>query len=100
MRVQAAPYECLQDKDSYVRELEGLVKDYEALAAEKDALEQQTSEHGGRTMQLSAELEQAQLAVQQLQQVSVGPLQAYRVTQPSSRVLALFLAAGHKRLLS
>ena len=69
--MKAATCDCLQDKDSYVRELEGLVKDYEALAAEKDALQQQTSEHGGRATQLSAELEQAQLAVQQLQQVRI-----------------------------
>ena len=63
--------QCLQDKDSYIREVEGLVKDYEALAAEKEALEQQTAQHGDRHAQLSKELEQAQLTVQQLQQVSL-----------------------------
>lgn len=70
MRHRKVLSQCLQDKDSYIREVEGLVKDYEALAAEKDALEQQTVQHEGRHAQLSKDLEQAQLAVQQLQQVS------------------------------
>ena len=60
---------CLQDKEAYLREVEGLVRDYEALAAEKDALEQQTAQHEGRHTQLGRELAQAQQAVQQLQQV-------------------------------
>ena len=50
--------------------MEGLVKDYEALAAEKDGLEQQAAQHEGRHTQLGRELDQAQQAVQQLQQVS------------------------------
>ena len=55
-----------------MREVEGLVKDYEGLVAEKEALEQQAAQQEGRHTQLGRELEQAQLAVQQIQQVSLG----------------------------
>jgi len=61
----------LQDKDSYLLELEGLVKDYEALATEKGTLEQQGAEHESRHTQLRRELKQAQSILQQHQQVSV-----------------------------
>ncbi len=37
----------LQEKSSYLREVEGLVKDYEALAAEKEAFEQAAAQQEG-----------------------------------------------------
>lgn len=53
----------LQEKTSYLREVEGLVKDYEALAAEKEALEQAAAQQKG------LHTEARQLA-EQVQQVS------------------------------
>ena len=59
----------MQEKASYLREVEGLVKDYEALQMEKQALAQQLAQQESRHTTSRAELEQAQATAQRFQQV-------------------------------
>ncbi len=59
----------MQEKASYLREVEGLVKDYEVLQAEKQALEEQSAQQESLHTASRAEVEQAQRTAQQFQQV-------------------------------
>ena len=59
----------MQEKANYLREVEGLVKDYEALQAEKQALAQQMAQQESRHTTLRAEVEEAQATAQRFQQV-------------------------------
>ena len=64
----------LQEKSSYLREVEGLVKDYEALAAEKEALEQAAAQQEGLHREARQLAEQAQ-QVSCFQVIEAGLLQ-------------------------
>ena len=88
----------LQDKDSYLLELEGLVKDYEALATEKGTLEQQGAEHESRHTQLRRELEEAQSYVEQHQQVSVFLHSPSAVTVPAEESSSIRISSQQSRV--